>query len=123
MNSNWCCSAQRSPGCKTGAPALALLFQICALASAPAWLRDAAAMPYGSLAGDAPAIVLLDERTTTVKENGDITIVQRRAYRILRPQGRDYGIFEVGFNNDTRITAVNGWSLPAQGKELEVKAK
>jgi hypothetical protein len=117
MSSNWCYSAKVRP------LALAILFEAFAIASAPGWLREAAAAPYGQVSGDAPAIILLDERTTTVKENGDITTVQRRAYRILRPQGREYGTFDVAFNKDMRVTSVNGWSLPAQGKELEVKGK
>jgi hypothetical protein len=123
MNSKWCYSGKVWPGSYTPALALAIFLETCALASAPAWLREAAAAPYGSLAGDAPAIVLLDERATTVKENGDVTTIQRRAYRILRPQGREYGTFEVAFNKDTRVTGLNAWSLPAQGKELEVKGK
>ena len=47
----------------------------------------------------------------------------RRAYKILRPGGREYGIVFVSFNAHSKVTALRGWCIPAQGKDYEVKDK
>ncbi len=117
MSNNWC--FKHSASCI----ALAMVAARCVSGAAPAWLRTAATAPVQTYASGVSAVVLLDERSMVVKDSGDITTLHRRAYRILRPQGRTYGKLVVMFDKDTRITGLGGWSIAPQGRELEVKAK
>lgn len=94
-----------------------------AAAGVPDWLRQAAAEPLPKYPDDTDAVVLLDEQVTTVHDNGEITTAYRRAYKILRPEGRSRAAAAVYFDSDTRLTYLKGWSIPAQGREYEVKEK
>ncbi len=91
--------------------------------SAPDWLRSAA-QESGDYPKDTVAVVLLDERQTTVKDNGDIETRYRRAYKLLRPEARDeYGFVRVPFDNQTKITYLKAWTITPDGHEMEVKEK
>ena len=94
-----------------------------ASAAVPDWLRQAAAETLPKYPDDTSAVVLLDEQVTTVNESGEITTLYRRAYRILRPEGRKRAAVVVYFDSDTKLTFLKGWSIPAQGKEYEIKEK
>jgi hypothetical protein len=92
--------------------------------SAPDWLRSAAQEKLGDYPKDTVAVVLLDERQTTVKDNGDIETRYRRAYKLLRPEARDeYGFVRVPFDNQTKITYLKAWTITPDGHEMEVKEK
>jgi hypothetical protein len=69
------------------------------------------------------AILLYSEDTLNVQPNGKIKSIERRAYKILRPAGRDRGMVLAHFDSETRITGLRGWCIPAQGKDYEVKDK
>jgi hypothetical protein len=43
--------------------------------------------------------------------------------KILRPEGRDRGVAFVSFNPQRKIESLQGWCIPAQGKDYEVKEK
>ena len=92
-------------------------------ADTPAWLQAAAGLPTPVVSEKMDAITLLDERVIVARENGEIRTIVRRAYRILRPAGREHGKVAVPFDNDTRITSMKAWCIPAQGKPYEVKEK
>jgi hypothetical protein len=92
-----------------------------ARATSPDWLRQAAAVPPGTYPDEVNAVLIYDEQITTVKDNGEITTLYRRAYRILRPAGHEHELLKVGFDGETKITSLKAWCLPAQGKEYEVK--
>ncbi len=94
---------------------------LTARAGSPEWLKAAAREPLPPHPDDADAVQLLDEQVTTVSESGEIKTRYRRAYKILRPGGRDYGTVAVYFDNETRLTYLKAWCLPAEGKEYEVK--
>lgn len=94
-----------------------------ASAGVPDWLRQAAAETLPKYPGDTPAVVLLDERVTTVKDNGEVATVRRRAYKILRPEGRKRAVAGVYFDSDTKLTFLKGWSISPQGREYEIKEK
>jgi Domain of Unknown Function with PDB structure (DUF3857)/Transglutaminase-like superfamily len=90
--------------------------------NAPDWLAAAAKQPLPtSLPKDAVAVVLYSEQQTTVKANGEIETHYREAYKILRPEGKDYGTVEIYFSKITPITYLKAWSIPADGKVYEVK--
>jgi transglutaminase-like putative cysteine protease len=93
------------------------------LAAVPDWLRDAARTELGKYPDDTNAVVLLDEQVTTVSDSGEIRTLYRRAYKILRPEGRKHGTVTVYFDNETSLNHLKAWSLPAGGGEYEVKDK
>src|SRR5215470_9275163 len=94
-----------------------------AKAGTPDWLRGLAGQPVPAYTDKTSAVILLDERLTSVDHDGEIKTLYRRAYRILRPEGRKYGSFAVYFDQETRLTYLKAWSISAQGTEYEVKEK
>lgn len=105
------------------AVAAVLLAAPTAQAAAPEWLRAAARMSLPSYPSDTEAVVLLDEQITTVTDRGEIRTLYRRAVKILRPGGRSHARVIVPFDREMRLASLRGWSLPPQGKEMEVKEK
>jgi hypothetical protein len=102
---------------------LATLFPIVAAAAPPEWLRNLAQQPQKKYADDVNAVVLLDEQEVTVRDAGDIVTRGRVAYRILRPEGREYALFHLAFDNETKINSLHGWSITPKGQEYEAKEK
>ena len=87
--------------------------------TAPEWMRAAAHQTLPEYSKDTVAVVLLDEQQTTVKDNGEIETKYRRAYKILRPEGRDqYGGVVVSFSNDTKLSFFKAWTITADGREM-----
>jgi predicted transglutaminase-like cysteine proteinase len=103
--------------------AIILLSTLPAQAGAPEWLRAAARAQLPAYPPETDAVVLFEEEVVTVLDTGEIKSTVRRAYKILRPEGRKYGVFGTHFNSETRILSIKGWSLPAKGSEYEVKDK
>ena len=95
----------------------------CAAGDAPPWLHSVASAPLPKYPDETNAVQLLDEQAVVVKENGETKTLYRRAYKILRPQGRDYGMVVIPYTNETRISNLKAWCIPAQGKDYEVKDK
>jgi hypothetical protein len=103
--------------------AVALVVFVAALAPAalardvlPPWIRASipAELPP---AGDANAMVLLDETLLQLEPNGEITTRHRRVVKILTAAGKDEGYLGVAFDNDTKIRSMNGWSIDHAGLE------
>jgi hypothetical protein len=69
------------------------------------------------------AVLLYSETTVNVISAAKIKTQVREAYKILRPDGRDYGVIGVSFNAQKKVTYLRGWCIPAQGKDFEVKDK
>ena len=88
---------------------------------APAWLHAAATAPLPPHDEKTDAITLYSEDVTAVQSEGKIKIIERRAYKILRPGGRDYGVAYAEFDSNRKITGMKAWCIPAQGKDYEVK--
>src|SRR5215470_16716005 len=89
-----------------------VLLTAIAAADAPEWLRALAKQPVKTYADDVNAVVLLEDQVTTVKENGDIVKIGRRALRILRPEGRnDASVWGVPYNSDSKVNYLRGWSI------------
>jgi hypothetical protein len=102
--------------------AVSLFVSTAAQAEVPDWLRYLAKQPQKTYADDVNAVILLDDNVTTVKENGDIVRRNRRAVRILRPEGREnHSIMEVGYNSFTKVNYLRGWSITSKGQEYETK--
>ncbi len=94
-----------------------------ATAGVPEWLRAAARETLPAYADDTDAVLLLDEQVTTVKDSGEIKTRYRRAYKILRPDGRRYRLVTVYFDSETALTYLKAWSITANGQEYETKEK
>lgn len=111
----------------TALATLAAIFMLAvppARADVPAWMRTAASNPIPKYSDGTKTVLLYDETTIVVKDAGEVHSIHRRVYRILRPAGRDRGLFDVSFDKDTKILNMKAWSLPAGGgKEFEVKEK
>src|SRR5258708_7474371 len=100
------------------------------------------AAPFRAVAGDAPswmhalvnasvpahdektdAVQMYSEKIVTVQSADKIKTVVRKAYKILRPGGRERGTVVIPFDSLTKISNFHAWCIPAQGKDYEVKEK
>ncbi len=91
--------------------------------SSPDWLRAAAHTPLPKYPDDTKAVVLWSEETHRVSQSGEVRTAFRKAYKILRPEGRSLSRLRVDFDSETEITYLKGWTLTANGGEREVKEK
>ena len=92
--------------------------------NAPDWLRAAAQDKLPEYPKDTVAVILLDEQQTIVKDNGEIETRYRRAYKLLRPEGREhYGGAAVNFDNETKLSFLKAWTIMPDGRAIEVKEK
>ena len=94
-----------------------------ASSDAPQWMRAVASAPLPAHDDKTDAVILYEEYNVNVVSADKVKIQVRRAYKILRPSGREYGIAAVSFNPHTKINGLRGWCIPAQGKDYEVKDK
>src|SRR6266852_7395480 len=98
-------------------------WSLAGAAEIPEWLRAVAGQAPKTYADDVNAVLLFDDQETTVNDKGEIIEHGRMAYRILRPEGRDYATFEIYFSNETKVNFLRGWSITSKGKEYEAKDK
>jgi len=89
--------------------------------SVPDWVRDAAKEPLPIYPPNTDAVILLLEDTYTVNLDGKAVEHYREVIKILRPQGRDYGVVTVPFNKDSKVNYVHVWSIGPDGHEYDVK--
>jgi hypothetical protein len=91
---------------------------------APQWMH---AQVNASLPGHdekTDAILLYSETNLTIVSTDKIKTVERRVYKILRPDGRGYGIIFVPYRSPgQKVNSIRGWCIPAQGRDYEVKDK
>jgi len=91
---------------------------------APDWMHEAARQTLPTYPPETVAVVLLDERVTTVKDNGETETLYRRAYKVLRPEAREqYGKAAVYFDGETKISYLRAWAIPLNGPEYQVNDK
>ena len=92
--------------------------------NAPDWLRAAAQDKLPNYPADTVGVIILDDKQTTVKDNGEIETRYRRAYKLLRPEARkEYGGVFVYFDNETKISFLKAWTIMPDGRQIEVKEK
>src|SRR5579863_2527528 len=90
---------------------------------APQWMHAVASAPLPAHDDKTDAVLLFEEVNVNVTSADKIKIQVRRAYKILRPGGRGYGVAAVSFNPHTKINGLRGWCIPSQGKDYEIKDK
>src|SRR5215470_5094370 len=90
---------------------------------APGWMHAVVSAPLPVHDEKTNAVLLYEEQNVNVISTDKIKTTIRRAYKILRPDGRDYGTVFVPFNSPgQKINGLHGWCIPAQGKDYDVKA-
>jgi hypothetical protein len=83
---------------------------------APAWLRTAASASIPKYNRDVPAVVLVDESTMTVKEDGSVTTVSTYALRILTREGRGEAVAVVPYETDSgKVREFRAWLIRPSG--------
>ena len=92
-------------------------------ASAPEWMRAQINAPLPAHDEKADSVLMYSETILTVQPNGKIKRLNRSAFKILRPSGADRGLVNVTFDDQSRITLLRAWCIPAVGKEYEMKEK
>src|SRR6266576_1174553 len=128
MNSRWYCN--RTADIRHDLLVAALLSCcICGLATraiagdAPPWMHAVVNAPLPAHDDKTDAVLLYSDEVVTVQSENKVKTVIREAYKILRPDGREYGLLIVPFNSHSKITNMRGWCIPAQGKDYEIKEK
>lgn len=102
---------------------LTLVPQAAASGDAPSWMHAQVNAPLPAHDEKTEAVLLYGETNVNVISAEKIRITVRRAYKILRPSGREYGAAIVFLNSNRKVTSLHGWCIPAQGKDYEVKDK
>src|SRR5215470_17497448 len=126
-----CSRLERAQRNSCGLLRIIFLVAILALAlPAPAWSGDAPGWMHNLVNAPLPAhdektdaVLLYSEESVTVVSADKIKILQREAYKILRPGGRERGAVSVFLNSNRKVTSLHGWCIPASGKDYEVKDK
>jgi hypothetical protein len=90
---------------------------------APAWMHALASAPVPPHDDKTEAVEMYSERVVTVQSADKIKTLVRRAYKVMRPGGRDLGTVVIPFDAATRVSNLHAWCIPAQGKDYEVKEK
>jgi transglutaminase-like putative cysteine protease len=82
----------------------------------PVWLQQAAAIKLPTYEKDVPAVVLVDDSTTTVDADGKLTEAYNYAVRIIRREGREYAVGEVGYIPDVgKVKDFRAWLIRPSG--------
>src|SRR6516162_509917 len=96
----------------------------CAWAGdAPSWMHALVNAPLPEHNEKTEAILMYSETSVTVVALDKIRTQFRKAYKILRPEGREHGTVRVYLNSQRKVKSLHGWCIPAQGKDYEVKDK
>jgi len=91
---------------------------------APEWMHAVANAPLPAHDAKTNAVLLYAEDNLTVISADKFRTVVRVAYKILRPEGRDYGTVVIPFNSFIeKVTSIHAWCIPADGKDYEVTDK
>src|SRR5215470_10933750 len=95
-----------------------------AAGDAPGWMQSLTSVSLPPYDEKTNAVLLYSDTNITVLSVEKIKTHVRKAYKILRPEGRGYGTAFVPFRSPgQKVTSLHGWCIPAQGKEFEVKDK
>jgi len=86
----------------------------------PQWGLDAAKTPTPAYDTDAAAVVLFHEYVETVDAQGRAVERERKATRILKPQGRGNAC-EVAYDIDEKIDYFRVWTIAADEKQYQAQ--
>ena len=94
-----------------------------ASAATPDWLKQAAAEKLPVYPAETKAVVLDDQTDITIEGPGQYVEHDRRIFKILRPDGRDYAHLRVPLQQQDKLLSIHAWSIDSSGHEFEVKDK
>lgn len=129
---SFCSQSQPMPANSCRLVGLSLCTLLCVLIAprfaragdAPAWMHAAASAPVPAHDEKTDAVLMYEDISVNVISADKVKTHVREVYKILRPEGRDYGIASVDFTTPSeKVTSLHGWCIPAQGKDYEVKDK
>ena len=110
-------------------PALVAFILMCtplfaAHNEAPVCIHALASAPLPAHDEKDNAVLLYGEENLTVLSADKFRTTVRRAYKILRPEGREYGTVAIPFNSiHEKVPSIHAWCIPAGGKDYEVTDK
>ncbi|HEY1484410.1 MAG TPA: DUF3857 domain-containing protein, partial [Candidatus Acidoferrum sp.] len=90
---------------------------------APAWMHALTSAPLPKHDEKTEAVLLYSEEILAVQPNGKFKRFSRRAYKILRVGGKDYGVAQAYVNAEDKVLSMRAWCIPARGRDYEVKDK
>lgn len=95
-----------------------LLFGTTAIADeTPQWVQQAAAIKVPAYDREVSAVVLVDESLTSINSEGRVNEVYNHAVRILRREGRDYAVGQVGYVPDSgKVKEFRAWLIRPSGE-------
>jgi uncharacterized protein DUF3857/transglutaminase superfamily protein len=131
-NKSYCNQSGQAPAIRRRA--LPLLFWVLAFlltcasplaasGDAPQWMHALVSAPVPAHDEKTDAVLLYSETNVNVLSADKVKVVVRKAYKVLRPSGREYGTVLVFLNSNKKVTSLHGWCIPAQGRDYEVKDK
>lgn len=83
---------------------------------APAWLRQLSTVTPPVYEKDVPAVVLLDEQTTTLDSDGKLTMTQTYAIKVLVREGKELAYAHATYlTNWSKVKEMKGWLIRADG--------
>jgi hypothetical protein len=88
--------------------------------SPPAWVQAQVNAPIPAHDEKTGGVLLYSETVLNVRPNGKLQRLDRRVYRILRPDGEGLGVARVDLDGQTKLNSLHGWSIPATGKGYDV---
>src|SRR5271169_6371129 len=97
--------------------------RIALAGDAPAWMHQQVNATLPAHDEKTDAVILFEESILTVQPNGKIKRLDRQVLKILRPGGAARGTIPFYFDPRSPITNLHAWSIPAVGKDYEVKEK
>jgi transglutaminase-like putative cysteine protease len=93
-------------------------------AEAPKWMHALTGVALPAYHERTEAVELYSDTSITVQPNGKIKRLERKAYKILRPDGAKLGQLSFVFaEGRSRVTDVHAWCIPASGKDYAVKER
>jgi predicted transglutaminase-like cysteine proteinase len=90
---------------------------------APDWMRAQVAAPLPAHDEKTAAVELYAETVVTVAPDGTITRLERKVFKVLRPDGAARATVGVDYNAQSRVVNLRAWSIPTAGKDFEVKER
>jgi hypothetical protein len=91
---------------------------------APEWMHALTSVPLPAHDEKTDAVLLYSEQNLTVLSADKFRTVVREAYKILRPEGRHYGVLVIPFDTlYDKVTSIHAWCIPASDKDYAVTDK
>ncbi len=130
---SWYCRRQLKPATSGSGLALAIAGLALLLLGAPKahagddapqWMHALVSASLPPHDEETDAILLYSEENVSLQSANSLKISVRRAYRILRPNGRrDYGNVAVDITAHRKVSGMQAWCIPASGRDYHVKEK